>query len=543
MRILKQPIIIGYIITGILLGPQFLNLVKSESTITLFSQIGVALLLFIVGLNLSPKVIKEVGKVSLITGLGQICFTFIIGLLISTLLGFDTITSLYISIALTFSSTIIIMKLLSDKNDLEKTYAQISIGFLLVQDIVAILILIIITTLFTNSHLSGMKFLTLFTTLLAVISLVYIIRKITPKLSTFFANSQESLLIFSLAFGLGLASLFQLIGLTLETGALVAGILLSSSPYSHEISARMKPLRDFFLILFFILLGSQMTIIDLTQTIIPALIFSLLILIGNPIIVMTLIGRLGYTKKIGFMAGLTVAQISEFSLILIVLGVKSGHLSKETLSLVTVTSLITFAGSAYMILHSEKLYLILKDYLKIFERQELNNNSIKTKTHNIILFGCDKIGTKLAESLKKIKKPFLIVDYSPKRVEELTKSKLNSMYGDAEDLEFLDEINLHNTKMVISTIPELETNLLLLEKARSKNKKIITVLVAHTLEDANKLYNKGTTYVIMPELLGGSQASLMLHKFGINLNKFLIEKKKHLKELKKLVQSNKPTIR
>jgi len=356
IKLLKQPLIIGYILSGILVGPFVFNLIQESETLNVFSEMGIAFLLFIVGLYLSPKVTKEVGKISLVTGIGQIVFTSLIGYLIGMALGFSTITSVYIAIALTFSSTIIIMKLLSDKDALEKLYGKISIGFLLVQDLVAILILIIVSSLASGTGVGNLVFLTIVKGLIFVAVLTLISYYALPKLSDFFAKSQEFLFIFAVAWGFGLSILFLYAGFSIEVGALIAGIMLSISPYSFEISSKLKPLRDFFIISFFIVLGSRMVFSDITPLIVPAIIFSAFILIGNPLIVMILMGILGYSKKTGFMAGLTVAQISEFSLILIALGVKTGALTQEILSFVTIIGLLTIAGSTYMIIYSEEIF-------------------------------------------------------------------------------------------------------------------------------------------------------------------------------------------
>ena len=532
MKLLKQPLIIGYILAGIIVSPYFLNIVQSTETIKVFSQIGIAMLLFIVGLSLSPKVIKEVGKVSLITGIGQIVFTSLFGFLISRLLGFSVIVSAYIAIALAFSSTIIIMKLLSDKKDLEKLYGKISIGFLLVQDIFVIILLMIISSFSGNLSLSSLSFGSILSGILLIGGFILISLYVLPSLSTFFAKSQEFLFLFSIGWGLGLASLFYYAGFSMEIGALVAGIALSMSPFHYEISSKMKPLRDFFIILFFILLGSQMVFGNIGELIVPAIIFSLFILIGNPLIVMILMGILGYKKKTGFQAGFTVAQISEFSLILIALGVSVGHLTNEILSLVTIVGLITISGSTYLILYSDKIYPYLSKYLSIFERKKVKEKQQVIKDYDIILFGYNRIGYDLLKSFKKLKKKFLVIDYNPETTMELSKKGIECRYGDVDDEEFLSELNLIKTKMIISTIPEFETNLLLIEKVRQINKDAIIIVVSHNINEANKLYSIGATYVIMPHFLGGSHASMMIDKHGLNLKKFLKEKKKHIKQLK-----------
>ncbi len=535
MRFLKQPLIISYIITGIIVGPYLINIIHSTETIAIFSHIGVALLLFIVGLSLSPKIIKEVGKVSLVTGIGQVIFTSLIGFFISKLLGFSTIVSVYVAIALTFSSTIIIMKLLSDKGDTETLYGKIAIGFLIIQDLIVILILIAISSIPNGFSFNILFFGTILrgSSLLVLLFLIGIY--ILPRITKVIARSQEFLLLFSIGWCLVLASLFYYLNFSMEIGALLAGVTLALSPYRYEIESKMKPLRDFFIVLFFILLGSQMSFVDITSYIIPIIIFSAFILVGNPLIVMVLMGLLGYTKRNSFLAGLTVAQISEFSLILIALGVKVGHLTNEILSFITAVGLITIAGSAYMILHADKLYNYLSKYLGVFERRGKKvdeHRYHKHKVYDIILFGCDNIGYDLLDSLKKIKKKFLVVDYNPEIIIDLAKERIDCRYGDASDSELLDKLNFSKAKMVISTIPNFDTNCLLIHKIRESNKKTIIIVVSHRIDRAIELYDKGATYIIMPHFLGGEHASKILSKHGLDINRFLKEKEKHIKYLK-----------
>ncbi len=536
MRLLKQPLIIGYILSGIIVGPYFFDIIRSTETITIFSHIGVALLLFIVGLSLSPKVIKEVGKVSLVTGVGQVIFTSLIGFFISRLLGFSTIVSVYIAIALTFSSTIIIMKLLSDKGDTETLYGKIAIGFLIVQDLIAILILMVISSIPTGFNLSSLVFGTILKGLGLLVLLFLVGIYILPHITKLVAKSQEFLLLFSIGWCLALASLFHYLNFSVEIGALLAGITLSLSPYRFEISSRMRPLRDFFIVLFFILLGSQMAFTAITQHIIPIMIFSVFILIGNPLIVMVLMGLLGYTKRNSFLAGLTVAQISEFSIILIALGVKVGHLTNEILSLVTAVGLITIAGSSYMVLYANKIYPHLSKYLRIFERKGSKVDEHKYHEdgiYDIILFGYNRIGYDLLKSFKKIKKKFLVVDYNPETIINLAKEGVDCRYGDVSDYELLNELNLSKAKMMYSTIPDFDTNLFLINKIRESNKKAIIIVVSHQIDEAMELYDNGATYVLMPHFLGGHHVSTLIEKHGLSFNKFLKEKVTHIEHLRK----------
>lgn len=535
IMILKQPAIIGYILSGIIAGPVFLNIINSTNTLATFSQIGVALLLFFVGLNLNPKVIKDVGKISLITGLGQVIFTTSVGFFIAKLLGFSIITSFYISIALAFSSTIIIMKLLSDKKDLDSLYGRISVGFLIIQDFIAIFILLIISSLNNGIDLTSLAIEMILKGVLGIIVLFLVTLYVFPRLTKSIAKSQEFLLLFSISWCFIIASTFYYLNFSIEAGALLAGITLSMSPYHYEISSKMKPLRDFFLILFFIMLGSQMLFSNILQNIWIIFGLSFFVLIGNPIIVMILMGLLGYTKRNSFLAGLTVAQISEFSLIVVTMGVSVGHVSQEILSLVTAVGLITFAGSTYMIIYSNNIYVKISRYLNIFERKgkKVDEHRFDKKNdHEIILFGYNRIGFDILESLRKIKKEFLIIDYDPEIINKLSKEGFDCRYGDANNSELLDEINFNKAKMVISTIPLIDTNLLIINKIKEIDDNCVIAVVSHQINEAEILYEQGATYVIMPHFLGGKHFSTMLENNKLSMSKFLKEKISHIEHLK-----------
>lgn len=533
VHLLRQPLMIGHIITGLIVGPYFLNIVHSTETIDLFSQLGIALLLFIVGLSLNPRVIKEVGSVSLVTGVGQVLLTLLIGFALASLLGFPPIQATYIGIALTFSSTIIILKLLSDKKDLNRLYGKIATGFLLVQDLIAVAILIVVSS--STSNLDATTLLTQMAIkgaiLLAVISFVTVY--ILPTLSNFFARNQEFLFLFSLSWGLGLALLFKMLGFSVEIGALAAGITLATSPYNYEISAKLRPLRDFFIILFFILLGSHLSIDQISGVIIPALIFSLVILIGNPIIMMSLMGALGYNKRTGFKAGLTVAQISEFSLVLISMGAKVGQLPAEIVSLITVVALITITASTYMIIHSDALYTLFEPFLNIFERRKPKSDGSRDGSPEIILFGFDQVGHDFLESFQRLNKRFLVIDYDPSIIRHLTQLEIPCKYGDANDHEFLEELSLERAKLVVSTLIDTETNLLIVSTAHKENKKAIIITRAESIEEADQLYRAGATYIMMPHYISSSHTSSLISKHGFDLSLFIKEQEKHRLDLEK----------
>lgn len=535
MRMLKQPLIIGYIITGLIVGPYALDLVQNPDSLELFSQFGISLLLFIVGLNLSPRVIKEVGKVATITGVGQVVFTSTIGFILCILLGFTYIEGAYIAVALTFSSTIIVLKLLSDKGDLEKLYGKISVGFLLIQDIIATLILILISAFSLGSNISEVVFQLLWKGATITVILFLIIKFVFPLITKFFAKSQEFLFLFSIAWGMGLASIFSIIGFSMEIGALIAGICLALFPYNFEIAAKMRPLRDFFIILFFILLGIHLTFESVGQVIVPAIVLSTFVLIGNPLIMMFLMKLLGYNKKVGFYSGLTVAQISEFSIILVGVGYKVGHIDSTITSLVTVVGLVTIAASSYLITFADRLYPILIPYLKFFSAEKQTNKKVAFENYDIVLFGYNRIGYDFLQVFLKLKKSYLVVDYDPEVINRLINAGIPNKYGDAGDPEFIDDINFVELKMMVSTIPDYELNASLIRKVREVNKDCVLIVVSHHINDTYMLYSLGASYVVMPHFLGAKYASALVYKNQFDLEKFTEDKEKHINNLRKRI--------
>lgn len=536
MKTLKQPQVVGYILSGILAGPYFFNLLQSTQELEVFSKVGIVILLFVVGLHLNPRVIKEVGTISAITGIGQVVFTSLIGFGLALLLGIDLVSAAYVAVALTFSSTIIILKLISDKKDLQKLYAKIAIGFLLVQDIIATFALIAVTVATTQSNQSLAVTLAQTAGVGLVLSLILAVLAIwvLPKVTKYIASSGELLFISSLAWGIGLASLFAWLGFSVEIGALAAGITLAINPYSEEISSRLKPLRDFFITIFFLLLGSQMILSNLSSIVVPAIILSLFVLIGNPIIVIILMNLAGYKKQTGFLAGLTVAQISEFSLILATLGFEVGHISQEVLSLITLVGLLTIAGSTYLILYADQIYHRISGLLSLLEfRKKLPSQKNSQREYTSIIFGFDRVGNHFAKTLLEQEQQFVIVDHNPQAIELLQNSNLPFQFGDAKNIEFLEELPVTKPEIVISTIPDLETNLLITQSMLHRNPQAVVITIAQTVSEAEVLYDAGATYVLLPHYVGAEHTTRLIRRYGNSAKNYPDMRIKSLVRLKK----------
>lgn len=532
MKLLRQPLIIGYILTGLLVGPTVLNLVTDSETLEIFSDIGIALLLFLVGLGLNPKIIKEVGKVAVFTGVGQVLFTTAIGfLLVKGLTGIETTGALYVAIALAFSSTIIILKLLSDKKEQTRLHGKIATGFLLVQDILATFALLFVSA---NGE-GGLNADDLIDLGLAAVMLAsglyLIVKHVLPLLNKTIASSQELLFLFSIAWGLGIGAVFSELGFSLEVGALVAGVSLAQFSYAQEISARLKPLRDFFIVLFFVVLGSQLNLDQVTSALPQAMVLSLFVLIGNPIIVMVIMGLLGYTKKISFKTSLAVAQISEFSLVLLLLANEHGQISDHILSVATLVGLITIGVSSYVILYDEKLYPLFERHLRLFERKKTRSEKSTEENYEALLIGYIKGGTEFVKVFKSMKKRFAVIDYNPEIIDVLAERNISHLYGDVTDLEFLEESNAYSAKLIVSVLTNFETNSFILKALENSGSNAMFICHANSRTEAANLYELGAGYVMLPHYIGSEKIGAFIKKNGIKKSAFDKYRRVHIDEL------------
>jgi len=536
-RLIKQPPIIAYLIAGILVGPLFFNIVNPNTESSLFLQVfarmGIALLLFIVGLSLDFRVLKEFGKVATLAGIGEVVTTSTFGFLISLFLGFKFIPALYLAAALSFSSTVVVVKLLSDKKEMNTLHGRIALGILIVEDFIAAIVLMLLPVLQTGNISLISIGISKIILLGVFVFLVY--NLLISKFVYFLARNQETLFLSGLAWALILASLFNYLGLSLEIGALIAGMSLASTKYTLELSGKIKPLRDFFVVLLFVFFGSQL-IGPISKEIIKyAIIYSALILVGKPLIVMSFMRMFGYKKRTTFLTGASLAQLSEFSLIIILLGFTLGFLNQELMNLAVLVSLITIGISSYSIHYSSLIFNKISHLLNIFDGKTSEESLTKREheVYDIVLLGYHRIGYKILDLLNKSKAKVLVIDYNPKVILSLAKSDVNCIYGDASDKEFLNEINLGRVKLIISTIPNEDANIIIKRYLEESGSKATLVATAEQPRQALDLYSEGIDYVIIPHHLGGDYLAGMINSFWLDKEKYIKAGKNHKKYLLK----------
>lgn len=522
--ILRQPLIIVFIIIGILVGPSALGIVRSGDEIALLAKLGIAILLFIVGLKLDMKLIRNLGAVAVMIGLGQIFLTVFMGAGLSLLLGFSLQTALLIGVALAFSSTIIIIKILSDKHEIDSLHGRIALGVLIVQDL-AVVCAMIVMAAFSSAGTEGTQ-TSLMTALLDVAAytailltaLALFMRFAALKVASFMARNQELLLCFAIAWAVMLAALCDIMGLSKELGGLLAGISLASTPFREAMIARLSSLRDFLLLFFFISLGTQLDLGYLDDVFIPALILSLFVLLFKPLIILSLCGLLGYRKRTGFMAGLSLAQISEFSLIFAAMAFSAGFLTQEILGLITLVGLITIIISTYLISLSQLLYTWAEPILGTFEKdhnhKEEQNNAHKTKkAYDIILFGLGRYGQAMAERFLENGKTVLAVDFNPEEIRNWRSKGHDAVYGDASDPEFFHTLPLKKEQWVICALPPHNTGLthedprlVLLQSLKDCKFKGQIAVACHTQKSVERFQDLEVSTIFFPYQDAAQQA-------------------------------------
>jgi len=517
---LRQPLIIAFIFVGVLLGPAGLDWVHALDQVDLFAKLGIGLLLFVVGLKLDPHLIRSVGRVAMVAGLGQMIMTAVIGYAVCLALEMTPMTAFYVTAALTFSSTVIIVKLLSDKREIDALHGRIALGILIMQDIVVVILMIGLTAYGgeTQEPHFGKQTLGVFGKGVGFIALIAIAtRYLLPSLMHSLARWPELLTLFAIAWAIGLASLGTGLGFSKEVGAFVAGVALAATPYKAILAARLVSLRDFLLLFFFIDLGVQIDMGHLGAALGPAILLAMIVLVGKPIMVMALVGGLRYAKHTAVTTGLTMGQISEFSLILAALGLNLGHIDKPTMGLITLIGLITFGLSTYMILYSHLLFRCLAPALTIFKpgfprTGVLPSDAARASLSPVdtIVFGLGRYGRNLAQELQRRGQSVLCVDFDPERVRVWRHSGLVAIYGDLEDTELFHGLPLAETQWVVSTIPGRDKCLVLLHALEHNKYPGRTALTAYTMQHREFLLAAGADVVLLPFRDAAAEAASML---------------------------------
>lgn len=530
-KIFKQPLIPAYIIAGIVLGPIGLGIIQDTSIIRNISEIGIIFLLFIVGLEFDLKKIKTVGSTIIITGVLQVILTFLAGYFAATLLGFDSTNAIYAGLILAFSSTMIVIKLLFDEDELSTLHGRIILGVLFIQDLFAIIALSI---LLGNEGFSLTSVLLILFKLFLFMFFAFLInRYIAYPLFKFAAKSPELLFLLSIAICFVFTLGAYLLNFSIAIGAFFGGLTLANLPYNLNIVARINSLKDFFATIFFVSLGLQLVFVSLSEIISPLFIFLAIVILLKPLIVMIILSLFGYDKRNSFVSSIALAQISEFGLIL---ALSSTQMSSELFSITILLGVVSIGLTAYIIKYELSVYNKTSHLLSIFEKLSKKHKVLGYEYKDypqMILFGSDRVGGTFLQSYKQYHKHIFVVDFNPEIIENLKNKRISCMYGDISNLEILKRINFKSAKFIISTIPTDKDNLFLLNYLKDIRYDGAIVMTARTNEDALELYKEGADYVIVPMSKSGEILASLLGKYFDNKKGLFHLKQNHISILKK----------
>jgi Kef-type K+ transport system membrane component KefB len=518
-RFLRVPSIVSYILAGLLLGPAF-GWVEVDHSLELIAEFGIALLLFLVGLELSFNKIKDVGKVAVAAGLGQVIFTAAGGFVICLLLDFTVMESVFLATGLTFSSTVVVVKLLDQLGDLNRLYGRIAVGIFLVQDIVVIFALT-----FLSGFGRGEEMTVASVTLgilkafggMGIICLAMLVaaKYILPKPFGWAARSPDVIFLWALSWCFLIVLSAELLGLSLEIGAFLAGISIAQLPYNDDLRRRVHPLMNFFVAVFFLTLGAQMEFGDAREAWFESLVLAAFVLIGNPLIFLIIITRMGYGEKTAFKTSVTVAQISEFSFIFAAMGVTAGLIGARILSITALVGVITIVISAYMILQSERLYNILAR-LKVFrlfptKGSQPEEKPAVEKSGHIIVVGMNPLGRKIARRLHARGEEVLAIDTDPGKLVDLPGETL---IGNIEYKSVVEESGFERARLIISALQIEDANMLL--AFRCKEAGVPLAVHAFDASVVDDLLELEADYLMMPKVDGIVTQRQRLREEGIS---------------------------
>lgn len=507
MRI-QLPLVIAYLLAGVALSGYAI----SESAILhTLPEIGIAFVLFLIGMELNLSEIRSLGRPIVVATLLQVAISSVAGYVLATYFGFSGTEAFVLGVALAFSSTIVIMKTLAEKRDTASLYGKLSIGILLIEDLVAIIVMVAITENvfsygFSPELLTPLGIFVIKATVLIGIAFFFS-RFIIAPLFNAMAKSVELLFIAAITWCFVFTSLAVLAGFSVVIGAFLAGVALAHSPYQFQIQSRIKPIRDFFVALFFIYIGSQVHLSGIAEFLPMIVAFTALALILKPLAYLVGLSLFTFRKRALFHTSLNMTQVSEFSLIIVLLAVQFGVATQSALSIVAGSAVLSIMISSLLIHFSEPLYQFFKPLVGRLEKKQaleiLPDAVVPVLSGHVVVIGADRVGHVVIEHLRKVGIETLVLDYNPETVRRLRHEGYRALYGDVSDSEILANLQLDTAHLIISTASGMRDSLALLEACRRKKVKAKIVVRSVEIEQEAVLKAAGADYVIFPERVSG----------------------------------------
>lgn len=519
-RRIGLPTIVGYLLAGIVIGPFTPGLVGDTETIQQLAELGVIFLMFGVGLHFSFKDLFRVRDIAIPGALLQTLLATLAGALIAHFLwGWSIPASVVLGLSISVASTVVLTRGLMDHNLLNTPHGQAAVGWLVMEDILSVIILVLMPALATASN-SSFNWLSLLITLLkaAAFSLIMFFAgaRLVPWTLDRIAHtrSRELFILAILAITLGVAvGAAELFGVSLALGAFVAGAIVSQSKLSHQVGADILPFREAFAVLFFVSVGMLVNPLFLWKNLGPILVLTLLVVIGKALITLLLGLVIPRRARTFLVVAVGLSQIGEFSFILGQGGLSLGLLNNEQYSLILAAALISITVNPLMYSLLPKLEAWLPRLPWLWNRLDKHHNlpPVETKSleHHVVIIGYGRIGSHLVDVLKSLEISQLVIEMDPDRIEELNARGIACLYGDAGNSEVITHAGLDKARELVITVPEEATAAMIVIAARDINPALPVVVRVASVEGVDHLAKLGANHIVHPELEGGLE--MVLH--------------------------------
>ena len=499
----KQPTVIAYIFTGLLLGPFFLDIIAETEGTQLLGELGLSFLLFLIGLEIKLDEIREIFREVTFIALGQMSVSAILGYLTGQAFGFTFMESVFVAAAFTFSSTAVVVKLLSSKDEISTLPGKIGVGVLLIQDVAVVLILALLSTNASTPSQIVISVLEIGVMISIIAGVSYLSsEKLLPKVFRKVSENRQAFFIHGITWAFLFITLSDSLGVSTEIGAFFAGLSLAQLPYSHELIEEIRPLTDFFMAVFFINIGLGLTGGALSTYMTEAFLAAGILMIGKFGVLFGLVDRLKFTPETSLKSALNLSQMSEFSLILGALGVSKGLISQEIFGFISLTMIITVGFSSYFIVFSEKVYRRFEHILARIDSDAKKDVEVESLEDHALIVGYDFIGRRSAEILEDEYDDVMVVDRNSGNVNELSRSSYEYVYGDFGHGEIRNASQIDKVEFVMSLVPDFTVNRKIVEEASPD---AAVFVKASNLDEAAELYDLGAHYVIQKNELVGEK--------------------------------------
>lgn len=505
---LRQPLLVGYIIAGLVIGPVGIGLVESTTLVSTLSEMGLAFLLFLIGLEMDITSFRPLFKTILTISLPLMVVLSSIGFITGIILGFPALGAVIIGIAVMYNSTAVIVKMLTDRHEETSIEGRIDMGVLLFEDIIVILIM----ALMTVEAASQIAFIyeaigILVAFFIIVIGAIQIGKRIAPPIIESVAGRPEALLIVGLAWCFSAMAVTDLSGLSIEIGAFIAGVSLAQLPYTNELQEDVRPLMNLFMALFFLNFALELSTSDITGLILPAIVFGIVRMISSFVIIYSIMRRLSYSTRRSFKTAIFMIQTSEFALILGAVAATYGYVTTEIIGFLSIVTLFTMSLSSYIIMHQETVYDVFTRVFGSSSGSEKDQDDGPEEP--VILIGATPVAKTIASSLADDDRHIVIVDNDPARIEELEDTRWDVVFGNIHHSELREEIGFETATAIISMIEDYDLTETLLRDAREET---ITVVRAQTENERDLMYADGADLVLLDHEIAGYELAVTIHE-------------------------------